>query len=221
MSDSIIEKPAGAREAAKAPLIVCTMLTTNPSWRWFAPWFQQTRWEFFGGNPRNWMERRITRPALASWRGCWEAIRTARRERAALLVSHDARVTFRTAQSARIQSVHTPHLAWGFNFTTLPRGRHRRLMASAFKKVDRFITYSSMERSVYADYFGIDPARIEVVLWGVRPPVVDPPTHRSSRATTSVRSAETLAIIVPCSPPWPRFRRSPLWRFSARKTWPG
>jgi glycosyltransferase involved in cell wall biosynthesis len=32
-----------------------------------------------------------------------------------------------------------------------------------------------MERMVYADYFGLDPARIEVALWGVRPPELEPP----------------------------------------------
>jgi glycosyltransferase involved in cell wall biosynthesis len=47
-------------------------------------------------------------------------------------------------------------------------------MASAFAQVDRFIVYSTMERSLYADYFGIDPQRIDVVLWGVGPPLVDP-----------------------------------------------
>ena len=174
MSHSIGEQPTGVGQTAKRPLVVCTMLFTDPTWKWFAPWFEHTRWEFFGGSPRNWMERRITKPALASWRGCWDSVRTAGREGAALLISHDARITFRCAQLARMQRFRVPHVAWGFNFTTLPRGRHRRLMATAFKRVDRFITYSSMERTVYADYFGIDPARIDVVLWGVRPPLVDP-----------------------------------------------
>ena len=46
-------------------------------------------------------------------------------------------------------------------------------MASTFTQVDRFVTYSTLERSLYADYFGIDPARIDVVLWGVGQPPVD------------------------------------------------
>ena len=64
---------------ASPPLIICTMLGLSPSWNWFAPLFDRIRWEFYGGNPRNWLERMITRPALASWRACWESIRAAQR----------------------------------------------------------------------------------------------------------------------------------------------
>ena len=90
------------------------------------------------------------------------------------MISHDARITFRLRMSARLQRAQFPHVAWGFNFTTLPQGAYRRLMASSFRQVDRFITYSSLERSLYADYFGIDPARIDVLLWGVGQPLVEP-----------------------------------------------
>jgi glycosyltransferase involved in cell wall biosynthesis len=174
MNESNTEMDADVRKSCTGqPLIVCTSLN-NSSWRWFAPRFAQTRWEFFGVKPRNLLERKIKRPALASWRACWESIRTARREQAALVISHDARITFRCAQAARVQRVRIPHVAWGFNFTTLPRGAHRRLMASTFTQVDRFIAYSTMERSLYANYFGIDPARIDVVLWGVGRPHVEP-----------------------------------------------
>jgi glycosyltransferase involved in cell wall biosynthesis len=151
------------------------MLGLSPSWNWFAPLFDRIRWEFYGGDPRNWLERMITRPALASWRACWESIRAAHRQQAALVISHDARVTWRVAVATRMQGVRIPHVAWGFNFTTLPRGPQRHLMASAFAQVDRFIAYSTLERSLYAEYFGIDQSRIDVVLWGVGHPMVDPP----------------------------------------------
>lgn len=175
MNETKVEPDAGVRESSTGlPLIICASLVVNPSWKWFAPRFCQTRWEFFGVKPRSRLERTIKRPALAYWRACWESIRTARRRHAALVISHDARITFRCAQSAHLQGVRIPHVAWGFNFTALPRGVHRRLMASAFTRVDRFITYSSLERSLYAEYFGIDPARIDVLLWGVGQPLVEP-----------------------------------------------
>jgi glycosyltransferase involved in cell wall biosynthesis len=156
------------------PLVVCATRIPDPSWKWFAPVFDRVRWEFHGLRPRNALERSITRPALASWRSCWDSIRISKRQRAALLISHDARVTFRCASAAGLMGVPIPHVAWGFNFTTLPRGLQRRLMARAFQSVDRFIAYSTMERSLYADYFGIEPARIDVVLWGVGQPEVEP-----------------------------------------------
>ena len=113
------------------------------------PCFGKARWEFFGGKPRNWLERTIKRPAPAQWRACWESIRTARCQHAALVISHDAQVTFRVRAVLRgCREFRIPHVAWGFNFTTLPRAAHRRLMASTFTQVDRFITYSTMERSL-------------------------------------------------------------------------
>ncbi|MGA7496477.1 MAG: glycosyltransferase family 4 protein [Isosphaeraceae bacterium] len=176
MSNLHNEQPANpSRAKAGQPVIVCTMLGIAPSWKWFAPIFDQIRWEFYGGNPRNWLERKITRPALGSWRSCWESVQFARRRDAALVISHDGRVTSRVAVVARIHRLRAPHVAWGFNFTTLPQGPQRRLMASAFTRVDRFIVYSTLERSLYAEYFRIDPRRIDVVLWGVGYPLVDPP----------------------------------------------
>ncbi len=74
----------------------------------------------------------------------------------------------------RMRKVDIPHVAWGFNFSSLPRRPARRLMSLAFARVDRLIVYSTMERSLYADYFGIDPDRIDVVLWGIGPPEAEP-----------------------------------------------
>jgi glycosyltransferase involved in cell wall biosynthesis len=174
MYESIDRRCSSQPSGERRPLVVCTTRIPDPAWRWFAPVFDRVRWEFFGLMPRNWLERKIRRPALASWRSCWNSIRTAHRQQAALLISHDARVTFRCASAARLQRVRIPHVAWGFNFTTLPRGLQRRLMARALRSVDRFITYSTMERAVYADYFGIEAAKIDVVLWGVGQPLVEP-----------------------------------------------
>ena len=127
------------------------------------------------GQPRNWLERKVRRPSLAAWRTCWESISAADHGQAALVISHDARITARCALAARIQRVRTPHVAWGFNFTSLPRGPQRRLMASAFKHIDRFVAYSTMEQRLYSEYFDIDPRRIDVLLWGVGTPQLDSP----------------------------------------------
>ncbi len=87
-------------------------------------------------------------------------------------MTHGSR--FAVPRQRGCSALRVPHVAWGFNYTTLPRGPLRGLMARSFTSVDRFITYSSMERSLYSGYFDIDPARIDVVLWGVGPPQVEP-----------------------------------------------
>jgi glycosyltransferase involved in cell wall biosynthesis len=159
------------------PLIVCATPPMEASWKWFAPIFPKIRWQFFPCNPRGALERIVKRPSLAAWRSSWEAVRTAKRGNARLIISHDGRVTARCSLVAKAQRVTIPHVAWGFNFTNLPEGSQRRLMASAFKTVDRFVAYSTMERQVYSEYFDIDPQRIDVVLWSVNDPDVSSPTN--------------------------------------------
>ena len=123
MNETNVEPDAGVRESSTGqPLIVCTTLYSSPSWRWFAPRFGKARWEFFGGKPRNWLERTIKRPALAQWRACWESIQTARREHAALVISHDARVTFRCAVRA-VAGTSNPTRGLGLQLHDVAPGR--------------------------------------------------------------------------------------------------
>ena len=51
------------------------------------------------------------------------------------------------------------HPAYSFNFTELPQGPLRALMGQAFKRIDRSVCFSTMQRELYADYFGLDIAR--------------------------------------------------------------
>jgi hypothetical protein len=57
-----------------------------------------------------------------------------------------------------------------FNFTELPQGRLRTLMGRAFASVDRFVCFSQMERELYARYFDLDPARIDMIHWAMHAP---------------------------------------------------
>ncbi|MEO8297509.1 MAG: glycosyltransferase [Burkholderiales bacterium] len=61
------------------------------------------------------------------------------------------------------------HLAFSFNFTHLPHGLRRRVMAKAFQRVHRFTVSSTLERELYARVFDIDPARIDMLHWSVQP----------------------------------------------------
>jgi glycosyltransferase involved in cell wall biosynthesis len=62
------------------------------------------------------------------------------------------------------------HLVFSFNFTTLPQGLERQAMRRAFRRVDRFVVASTLERRRYAAHFDLDPGRIDFLPWGVRPP---------------------------------------------------
>src|SRR5262249_6525758 len=91
-----------------------------------------------------------------------------------------------------------PHVAFAFNFTDLPTGPRLVLMRRAFRTVDRLIVFSSFERDLYGDYFGISKNRIDVIPWRVQDPRVQ--RQRSQRASDAAAecpagSAENIAAV--------------------------
>jgi len=70
---------------------------------------------------------------------------------------------------------HVRHLAFSFNFTDLPTGIQRKVMERAFRSVERFTVFSSVERQLYAQYFNLPIERFDLLHWGVRPPRVKGP----------------------------------------------
>ena len=87
-----------------------------------------------------------------------------------LLVSHGPRMAMYGALALASRFRKRRHLAYSFNFTELPQGPLRALMGQAFKRIDRFVCFSTMERELYADYFGLDIARFDMIHWAARPP---------------------------------------------------
>lgn len=176
-----VETPPSQASASAArgdlPLVVCSTVLSNRKWRWFeAKFADRTRWEFYYGAPASPRDGRAPfLPSLSLSYSCWRAVRSAKRNRARLLITHDPRATFRVARFQQMLGSRIPHVAWSFNFSRLPRGLKRRLMAQSFAHVDRFIVFSSLERDLYHEAFGIPKAKIERVYWGVGEPTVTQP----------------------------------------------
>ena len=172
-------RATSVHDAAKLPLIVnvtASGLGASGQWRWFERHFPgRLRWEFWGSVPENWLERRIKHPNLALTRASWQAAQLARREHASLFVSHDPRATLRCSLALELLRHRMPHVCWTLNFARIPRKLTRRLWSHAFESVDRFVTYSSMEKPLYAEYFGIPIEKIDVIHWGQNPPIVGHP----------------------------------------------
>ncbi len=102
-------------------------------------------------------------PKPQSWRRMVAANRAATllAPPSSLLVSHGPRMTMygSLALAARFRA--RRHLAYAFNFTTLAMAPStRRVMHSAFSRVDRFVVFSTMERRLYADFFDLDIASL-------------------------------------------------------------
>ena len=91
-------------------------------------------------------------------------------EPSSLLVSHGPRMTMYGALALASRFRARRHLAYSFNFTELPRGPVRAVMRRAFRRVDRFVCFSTMERELYADHFGLDIARFDMIHWAAQPP---------------------------------------------------
>lgn len=159
------------------PLVVCaTPFTKEERWRWFESSYSgRVDWEFtYQARPRR-LTRRFPLRAWNNLSPCWEAVTSARARKSRLLISHDPKITFRCAVLAKALRVRVEHVAWSFNFAKLPGAPERRMMTRAFAAVDRFIVFSTMERDLYADVFGIPLRKIEMIPWGVGPPVVSSP----------------------------------------------
>jgi glycosyltransferase involved in cell wall biosynthesis len=145
------------------------------SWRWFEGRIGHTTnadaldWRFFHSKPRNRLER-IRKPAVVRYTEAARAAFAARTAPASLVVSHGPLASWLYEEAARFTRARAPHLAFSFNFTELPRGLRHQRMRAVFDRIDRFVVFSTLERSIYADYFGIPEARIDMIHWGVNPP---------------------------------------------------
>lgn len=128
-------------------------------------------WSFYSSQPRSFIERVVRRPKLSRITAAWRATTSAKRAEQALIVSHLPLATLWIAICSRLRSMNTKHVAFAFNFTDLPTGLRRGLMRWSFKSVDRFVVFSQAEKRKYADYFGIDPSRIDFLPWTMPAPV--------------------------------------------------
>ena len=154
-------------------IVNCAELAA-PGWTFLRDKIDQPKlsWCFYSAEPVNWIERLITRPRLSRYRACMAA---AFRSRSSdVIVTHLPRASWWTAYFARLFGSKAKHLAFSFNFTELPTGRSRRWMSAAFQQIDRFVVYSNAEKRLYADYFGINPSRIDMLPWAMETPAVEP-----------------------------------------------
>lgn len=139
-----------------------------------------TTWSFHSATPQNLVERLVRRPRLSRYRACYMAARDSKN--ADLVVTHLPRITWWVSVFMRMFGSRTRHLAFSFNFTKLPCGISKAFMSRAFRTVDRFIVFSKAEKTRYAEYFGIDPDRIDMVHWAMKRPVTSDSRDREHAA---------------------------------------
>lgn len=144
----------------------------DPGWNWL-----ESR---FAARPDlGWTHVTVQTPRVPAWvprrrsferaSAAWVASKTSA-SGPSMLVSHGPRMTMYGAFASRARRERCPHLAYSFNFTSLPSGLERQAMSTAFGAVDKFVVFSTMERRLYSEFFEIEAERIDMIHWAVRPP---------------------------------------------------
>lgn len=161
-------------EAGVLPPRVINLSELAPQWNWVGPAFRDTGqdWRHVSsqGSPLpSWLPRRATLARLLAARQAVALLGNG----PSVLVTHGPRPAMYGALLAGRRFPQMRHLAFSFNYTELPTGLVRGLMARAFRSVERFVVFSGMERRLYADHFDLPVTRFDMLHWGVRPPDID------------------------------------------------
>ena len=145
-------------------------------WSWIAPVYRgppELEWRSVD-TQRSRLVRKLPGPHWGRVRAGLEVRRILARGEADLLVSHGPYTSYYIEALGRAGRCDVPHLAFAFNFTDIPQGYRLQAMQRAFRRLDRLVVYSQLERGLYADRFGVPVDRFSFMRWGVAPPIVKP-----------------------------------------------
>ncbi|MBJ6123113.1 glycosyltransferase [Sphingomonas mollis] len=139
-----------------------------PGWRWLADRIDAVDWHFHD----------IPQQRTGS-RG-EKLARLARSLKAVFAARHsDLILSFGPGNAAaielarRILRVSVPHANYFFNYTPLPPPAQSASRGKLLADIGLLVVSAESERTQYAQHFGLNPAILETVLWGVGMPVVD------------------------------------------------
>lgn len=149
---------------------IVNLTEMDPHWKWLESSFSERRdWQWAHVSDQtsmlgDWVPRRRTVARIVAG---WQAAGHLDGDDA-VLVTHGPRPSMYASFAAELRRRTRRHLAFSFNFTDLPKGAARGLMARAFRHVDRFVVFSTMERRLYAEYFDLPIERFDMLHWGVQ-----------------------------------------------------
>ena len=146
----------------------------DKNWYWLRDEFDQSTdsWYHFSSLTVNLPSMLPKKESLARVITAFNTVKLAKKK-PSVIISHLPRPAMYLGHLANIFCHDTPHLVYAFNFTNLPQGAQKKFMTSAFKHPTKFVTFSSVERELYADHFDLDIDKIDMLHWAVHAPKID------------------------------------------------
>jgi glycosyltransferase involved in cell wall biosynthesis len=159
--------------SSSQPFKIINLSDISPDWYWLKDDFKHlpNQWAHYSSQSLRLPKWLPKKDSFARLYKSFQAVQDGKQQ-PSLLVSHGPRPAYYGSRMAQLLYPTLPHLVYSFNLTNLPTGLQHQAMAKAYQQVDRFVVYSSLEKKLYADYFGIDPNRIDMLHWSVHAPSV-------------------------------------------------
>jgi glycosyltransferase involved in cell wall biosynthesis len=160
----------------RRPLRVINVHDFESGWPWIAQLYRgppELQWRSID-TQRSRLIRKLPGPHLGRVRAALQVRMTIAHHEADLVVSHGPYTSYYVEALGRAGNRDVPHVAFAFNFTDIPQGHRLRAMQRVFPSIDRLVVYSQMERSLYAERFGVPIDRFCFMRWGVAPPLARP-----------------------------------------------
>ena len=153
---------------------VINLSDLSTSWNWLRDEFKHTddEWHHFSSLSVTIPSFFPKKDTISRVIAATKAVNLARKS-SSVLVSHGPRPALYSGSLAKIVCPDIPHLVYSFNLTDLPNGKQHSLMTRAFQQPTKFVTYSTVERKLYANYFDIPIEKIDMMHWAVHAPKVD------------------------------------------------
>ena len=114
---------------------------------------------------------------LRRLKACVNATRAAQQAEHPILISHLPIMAAWTNLARKVMARTVPQIAFAFNFTNLPTGMRRHAYAHALSGIEEFVVFSTYEKNLYAEFFGLPAERLHFTKWAMDTPIAGPRTR--------------------------------------------
>lgn len=131
-------------------------------------------WHGYSALPESALERMISKPKISRYRAAWSVASQAKTSNCPVVVSHMPVMSAAVGYALAANRLNTPHVAFAFNYTTLPVGFRFKYHRHGLSGVDHFFCFSRYELGLYSNFFDFPSERFSYIPWTQNlPPLSD------------------------------------------------